>query len=52
LILYLDTSTLVKLYAEEEGTETVERAADEAEAIATSVVAYAEPRAAFARKLR
>jgi predicted nucleic acid-binding protein len=52
LILYLDTSALVKLYAEEEGTETVERAVDEAEAVATSVVAYAEARAAFARKLR
>jgi len=52
LIRYLDTSALVKLYAEEEGTETVERAVDEAEAIATSVVAYAEAHAAFARKLR
>jgi uncharacterized protein len=52
LILYLDTSALVKLYAEEEGTGTVERAVDEAEAVATSVVAYAEARAAFARKLR
>jgi predicted nucleic acid-binding protein len=52
LILYLDTSALVKLYAEEEGTETVERAVDEAEAVATSVVAYAEARAALARKLR
>jgi predicted nucleic acid-binding protein len=39
LILYLDTSALVKLYAE-------------AEAVATSVVAYAEVRAALARKLR
>jgi uncharacterized protein len=52
LILYLDTSALVKLYAEEEGTETVEQAVDEAEAVATSVVAYAEARAALARKLR
>ena len=52
LILYLDTSALVKLYAEEEGTETVELAVDEAEAVATSVVAYAEARAALARKLR
>jgi predicted nucleic acid-binding protein len=52
LILYLDTSALVKLYAEEEGTETVERAVEEAEAVAASVVAYAEARAAIARKLR
>lgn len=52
MILYLDTSALAKLYAEEEGTVTVERAIDEAEAVATSVVAYAEARAALARKLR
>ena len=52
MILYLDTSALVKLYAEEECTETVERAVDEAEAVATSVVAYPEARAALARKLR
>jgi len=52
LILYLDTSALVKLYAEEEGTETVELAVDEAQAVATSAVAYAEARAALARKLR
>ena len=52
MILYLDTSALVKIYADEEGTETVERAIDEAEAVATSVVAYAEARAALARKLR
>jgi uncharacterized protein len=52
LILYLDTSALVKLYAEEEGTGIVERAVEEAEAVAASVVAYAEARAAIARKLR
>lgn len=52
MILYLDTSALVKLYAEEEGTEVVERAVEEAELVATSVVAYAEARAAFARKHR
>ena len=52
MILYLDTGALVKLYAEEEGTETVERAVDEAETVASSVVAYAEARAALARKLR
>ena len=52
MILYLDTSALVKLYAEEEGTELVERAVDEAEVVTTSIVAYAEARAALARKLR
>ena len=52
LILYLDTSALVKLYAEEAGTETVEQAVDEAEAVTTSAIAYAEARAALARKRR
>ncbi len=52
MILYLDTSALVKLYAVEEGRETVERAVEEAGRIVTSAVAYAEARAALARKLR
>jgi len=53
LIVYLDTSALVKLYAEEEeGGELVRRAVAEAERIATSTVAYAEARAGLARKLR
>lgn len=52
MILYLDTSALVKLYAVEDGREVVERAVEAAEAVATSVVAYAEARAALARKLR
>ena len=52
MILYLDTSALVKLYAVEEGREEVERAVEEAGRIATSAVAYAEARAALARKLR
>lgn len=50
--LYLDTSALVKLYVEEEGRETVFEAVEEAGSIATSTVAYAEARAAFARKER
>lgn len=52
MILYLDTSALVKLYVVEEGREAVERAVEEAGRIATSAVAYAEARAALARKLR
>jgi len=52
LILYLDTSALVKLYAVKEGREAVERAVEEAGRIVTSAVAYAEARAALARKLR
>lgn len=49
MILYLDTSALVKLYVEEEGTEAVQRAVDDAESVATSAVAYPEARSAFAR---
>lgn len=52
MILYLDTSALVKIYVEEEGTEAVERAVEEAEWVATSVVAYAEARSALARRER
>ena len=52
MILYLDTSALVKLYVRERGTAAVRRQADDAEAVATSMVAYAEARAAFARLLR
>jgi len=52
LIVYLDTSALVKLYVRERGSAQVWRRVNEAEAVATSVVAYAEARAAFARLLR
>jgi predicted nucleic acid-binding protein len=52
LILYLDTSALVKLYAEEEGSEGVRQAVRAADLIATSLMAYAEMRSALARKSR
>lgn len=52
MILYLDTSALVKLYVRERGSAEVHRRVAEAEVIATSVVAYAEARAAFARLRR
>ena len=52
MILYLDTSALIKLYAVEGGRALVERAVEEAGFVATSVVAYAEARAALARKRR
>ncbi len=53
MIVYLDTSALVKLYvAEEDGRELVRRAVEESEEIATSTVAYAEARAGLARKQR
>lgn len=49
MILYLDTSALVKLYVEEEGSETVRNACAQAQIIPTSRLAYVEARAAFAR---
>lgn len=52
MILYLDTSALVKLYVEEPGTEQVHSAAAAAEACATHELSYVEARSAFARKRR
>jgi uncharacterized protein len=52
LILYLDTSSLVKLYVEESGSTEVERLVLEASLVCTSVVAYAEARSALARLCR
>ena len=52
MILYLDTSSLVKLYVEEEGSEAVRSQVSNAKAVATSTIAYVEARAAFARKHR
>ena len=49
MILYLDTSALVKLYVREPGSTALRTHAAKAGALATSVVAYAETRAAFAR---
>ncbi len=52
MTLYLDTSALVKLYVRERGTRSVKRAVASADRVATSRVAYAEARAAFARRAR
>lgn len=52
MILYLDTSSLVKLYVEEDGSPEVRSAVDQAEVVATSVVALPEARSAFARLQR
>ena len=49
MILYLDTSAWVKLYVREAGSKELRAAVAKAEALAVSVVAYAEARAAFAR---
>jgi len=50
--VYLDTSALIKLYAQEFGREQVERSVFAAETIATNVITYVETRSAFARKFR
>lgn len=50
--LYLDTSALVKLYVEENGSATVREALATAETVATTSIAYVEACAAFARRRR
>ncbi len=52
MIGYLDTSSLVKLYVEEDGSRLVREFVERSEFVATSVVAYAEARAALARQRR
>jgi predicted nucleic acid-binding protein len=52
VILYLDTSSLVKLYVEEAASADVEGWVRSAEIAGTSLIAYAEARAAFARRFR
>ena len=52
MILYLDTSSLVKLYVEEEDSDAVRLLVDQAAVVTTSVVAYPEARSALARLRR
>lgn len=52
MILYLDTSSLVKLYAEESGSPEIRMLVESAFTVATSRAAYVEARAAFSRKRR
>lgn len=52
MILYLDTSALVKLYIAEPGSERMREAASHGEPVAASVLAYAEIHATFARRRR
>ena len=52
MILYLDTSALVKLYVEEPGREEVENAVQEVRVVAVSEIGYVEARSALARKER
>lgn len=50
MILYVDTSALVKLYVDEEGSAFVRDSVDRASHVATSRVAYPEARSAIARR--
>jgi len=51
MTVYLDTSSFIKLFVEEAGSDTVRVLASDA-LVVTSVVAYAEARAALARRRR
>ena len=50
MILYLDTSSLVKLYVVERDSEAVRTLVQQATVVTTSRIAYPEMRAAFARR--
>ncbi|MBI2913853.1 MAG: type II toxin-antitoxin system VapC family toxin [Chloroflexi bacterium] len=50
--LYLDTSSLIKQYLQEPGTDMVKRLVAEASSVATSLVSYVEARSALARGQR
>jgi predicted nucleic acid-binding protein len=52
LILYLDTSALVGLYVAEDVSSRVRAVCGRAESVATSMLAWPEALAAFARKYR
>ena len=52
MTLYLDTSSLVKLYVAEPGSDAVRKLVDAASVVATSSIAYTETWAAMARRRR
>lgn len=52
MTLYLDTSSLVKLYVEEPDSDTVRRLVESAAIVGTATIAYTETRAALARRRR
>lgn len=51
-LAYLDSSAIVKLYVSEPGSEQARNLLETVAAVAVSVVAYPEVRAAFARRSR
>ena len=52
MTLYLDTSSLVKLYVAEPESDAVRRLVENADIVATAAIAYPEARAALARRRR
>lgn len=52
MILYLDTSSLAKIYITEAGSDDVRALVEHAAVVATSRIAYPELRAALARRRR
>jgi uncharacterized protein len=52
LILFIDTSALVKLYIAEPGSESMREAAARMDPVAVSTLTFAEVHAAFARRRR
>ncbi len=52
MILYCDTSALIKLYLSEAGSAAVKKLVRGAEAVATCRLSWAEAHAAFARRVR
>jgi predicted nucleic acid-binding protein len=52
MVIYLDTSALIKLYIEEHGRELVTGAVASADIVVTSTAAYAEARAGLSRRYR
>lgn len=52
MIVYLDTSSLIKLYVEENGSRDIEALVARASLVCTSVITYPEARSALARLRR
>jgi predicted nucleic acid-binding protein len=51
MILFCDTSALVKLYIVEDGSDELKRLVQEAEAVAVCRIAWAEAHAALSRRV-
>ena len=52
MIVYLDTSALVKLFMDESKTQRITRLLQDADAVFTHTITYAEARAALAKAVR